>query len=140
VLSKIVVASTRQGAALAAGSFASDSVNSIDTGGLDSAAFMSLHMLALGNTLDELLPEYDPIAQGSDQGPWVFSLPIELQSHLSSLDSISVEQLAESWATSDELCDDEVETEKAVSILSEVANLARSAQSSGTGLLLWLSR
>ena len=140
MLSKIIVGSTKQGAALAAGSFARASMNSTDAGGLDSAAFMSLHMLALGNTLDELLPEYDPIAQGSNQGPWVFSIPNEFQLYLSSLDSIGVEKLAENWAKSDELCDDGVEEEVAVSILSEVANLARSAQSSGTGLLLWLSR
>ena len=107
----------------------------VDTGGLDSAAFMSLHARALGVDWEPLLPSYDPIASASTNGPWVFSIPEELRSHLARLDEKSTHDLATLWADCQELQDDGMSREEALEILLEVAQAARRSES----LLLWLS-
>ncbi|MBY4597975.1 hypothetical protein K3217_20855 [bacterium BD-1] len=113
--------------------------SSADTGGLDSSAFLSLHMRALGCDLDELLPAYDPVAQDSDHGPWVFVIPAQLRDHLASLSDTAVLELAHEWAGCEELQDDGVSPEEAAEILSGISGVARMASSSGKELLLWLS-
>ena len=114
--------------------------SSIDTGGLDSAAFLSLHMCAFDSELDELLPAYDPVAQSSDQGPWVFVIPTQLRDHLASLSDSAVLDLANEWAECEELQDDGVASEEAAEILVGVSEVARMASSSGKELMLWLSQ
>jgi len=114
---------------VAAGSLA------VDTGGLDSAAFMSLHACALGIDWEPLLPLYDPVARASTNGPWVFAIPEELRSHLARLDDQSAGDLATLWADCEELQDDGVSREEAHEILLGVVDAARR----GGSLLLWLS-
>jgi len=107
----------------------------VDTGGLDSAAFMSLHAIALKINWEPLLPAYDPIASASPNGPWVFGIPEQLRSHLALLNEQSIQHLAALWAESQELKDDGVSGEEAYEILLEVTRVARDSDS----LLLWLS-
>ena len=107
----------------------------VDIGGLDSAAFMSLHARALGIDWEPLLPSYDPIASASANGPWVFAIPEELRSHLARLDEQSTRDLAILWADCEELQDDGVSLDEAHEILLGVVEAARR----GGSLLLWLS-
>ena len=138
MLSAITSSLTSDAAAIASAGVPSGD-SSVDTGGLDSAAFLSLHMLALGSELDELLPAYDPVALDSDHGPWVFVIPAQLRNHLASLSDSAVLDLAHEWAGCEELQDDGVAPEEAADILSDVSGVARMASSSGKELLLWLS-
>lgn len=138
MLSAITSALPSDASAIASAGFPQGE-SSIDAGGLDSAAFLSLHLLVLGGVLDEVLPAYDPVAKGSDEGPWVFVIPSSLRHHLASLSNSAVLGLAQEWSECQELEDDGVEAEEAAEILAGVSGVARMANSSCKELLLWLS-
>jgi hypothetical protein len=110
-----------------------------NAGGLDSAAFLSLHSSALGVPWEPLLPAYDPVAQGSRNGPWVFAIPDVVRDHLSQLSERQSNVLAQSWAQCQELQDDEVSSDDAEEILSKTTQLAKIAKTRNVSLLLWLS-
>lgn len=112
--------------------------SAVDAGGLDSAAFLSLHALALKCDWEPLLPAYDPVAKKSENGPWVFAIPADLQSHLASLDEAELESLASQWATCEELLDDGVSAKEALDVLKGISGLARK-KPTNHALLLWLS-
>jgi hypothetical protein len=134
VISTLTLAPITQAQDIAANGVAAGSM-SVDTGGLDSAAFMSLHAQALRIDWEPLLPLYDPVASASANGPWVFVIPEQLRSHLARLDEQSARDLATLWAECQELQDDGVSREEAHEILLGVVSAARH----GGPLLLWLS-
>ena len=113
---------------------------SVDTGGLDSAAFLSLHMCAIGGDLHDLLPAYDPIAKDSEEGPWVFAIPSRLRDHLALLSPAAIRDLALAWAECEELQEDEVGADEALEILVGISELARTTSSTGSELIMWLSQ
>jgi hypothetical protein len=136
--SALLVAPLTDAPRVAASGFPDDTT-ALDVGGLDSAAFMSLHARALCIAWEPLLPAYDPVASASERGPWVFGIPEQLRDHLARLDEQGVRELAEHWSQCEELQDDGVSDTEAHEFLSGAAALARKAGASRESLLLWLS-
>jgi hypothetical protein len=111
----------------------------VDIKGIDSVKLNTFHGILTGKSFEELLPQYSPVAEASEEGPWVFMLPVELVERLSQLDDTSVEETAVKWGTTEEFTLAGWDQSAIVTVLGEIVNLARRATSEGKRLFAWMS-
>jgi hypothetical protein len=112
--------------------------NGIDIKGIDTVKFTTLHALATGRSYDELMPGYEPVHSVSRDGPWVVVIPVELVSHLATLDLAAIRELGLRWADTDEFFVDQWTPADVVATLDEICEQAVKASSTHRSLFLWM--
>ncbi|HEY8748289.1 MAG TPA: hypothetical protein VIM11_09965 [Tepidisphaeraceae bacterium] len=75
----------------------------------------------------------------SDEGPWVYLVPEQLQKALASLDGEAQESVAEKWAVTEEFTLDRWPPSDVEEYLQDLVAHARNARQAGKSLLLWMS-
>jgi hypothetical protein len=111
----------------------------IDIKGIDTVKFVTLHSLLTGEKFETLLPLYEPVHAGSEEGPWVFQIPDGLVSLLASLSHTERTVIAERWAATEEFALDGWSSPSVASSLEAICTLAVSAEGSERSLFLWMS-
>ena len=138
VLSDLVVAGEADAEKVARAEVPSQTFGGIDIKGIDSVKFGTLHSLLTGQTFEELLPLYGPVFSESEEGPWVFRIPPELVTRLSSLNPTERQSIAEQWARTEEFVLDDWEAPLVGETLEAICREAAKAASSHRALFLWM--
>jgi len=110
----------------------------IDVKGIDTVKFGMLHAMLTGRTFDDVLPSYDPVAEVSADGPWVFRLPEELVARLAALSPEERQAAGVKWAATEEFALSGWEEAAVSDGLVEICRLARQAADSRQALFLWM--
>jgi hypothetical protein len=139
VLSDLIVAPPVDAERVGRASLPDASIPSVDVKGIDTVKLGVLHEILTGTSFDELLEQYDPAYEGSDEGPWVFVLPAELVASLAKLDSGDRRTVAAKWAQAEEFALDGWSLSDVATGLDVVCEQACAAVSAGKALLLRMS-
>jgi hypothetical protein len=138
VLSDLVVATDGDIQRILETEVPSQAFGGVDLKGIDSVKFTTLHSILTGQSFDELLPSYRPIAIGSDEGPWVFKLPSDLVGRLAAMTQEERLPVAEKWAETEEFKLDRWKPADVQPTLDTICLQAESASSSHQSLFLWM--
>ena len=111
----------------------------LDIKGIDSVKVGMLHSILTGRPFKQLLPEYNPVFAGSDEGPWVFRLPADLVTRLASLAGEDKQLVVRQWAATREFALDRWPAGAVARAFDGIAALAQQAEDAGHSLFLWIS-
>jgi len=139
VLSDLIVGDSGDAEKIAESVTPSEEFDGIDIKGIDTVKFTMLHALMTGRPYEELLSEYDPAFEVSEDGPWVYVIPDELVSRLASLHQHELRGIGDRWAQTDEFRLDGWEPDLVVTTLGQICEHAAKAFSSHRSLFLWMS-
>jgi len=139
ILSDLVIANEEDVNAILSAPVPSQSFDGLDIKGIDTVKLAMLHGILTDRTLEDLLPEYDPIAEASENGPWVFRLPKDLVEKLAQMSEQDRNLVSNKWAEIEEFALDGWELANVQNTLEAICNTAVSAESTGRGLYLWIS-
>lgn len=139
VLSDLVAAPPTAGQAIARSRAPAQQFGGIDVKGIDIVKFATLEALLTDAAVADVLREYEPVASGSDDGPWVFQLPTALVERLPALTEPQLSNIAVAWASTDEFVLDRWDPRDVRAVLRDISTLARSARAQGHVLFLWMS-
>lgn len=137
-LTDLVVASEEHVAALAESDWPHAGFAAIDIKGIDTVKFGTLHALLMGEAFESILPEYKPIAEASDDGPWVSRVPDRLVRHLAGLSPDERASVAQRWAATEEFALDGRTPLQVSAVFEQICALSRRV-GGGDGLYLWMS-
>lgn len=139
VLTDLVIANEDDAMQIANSQHPLGEFTGIDMKGVDSVKLTMLHSILSGQSWKDLLSQYDPVAEASEDGPWVFLLPTELVHSLAGLDEPGIMNIADQWAKTEEFRLDNWSLEDVTAALRDIANLARQASDQGKRVLAWMS-
>ena len=109
----------------------------LDARGVDQVKLGILWALLAGREYrDELVLEFVPLHEVSENGPWVFRVPDPLVALLAEADDGRASRAAPAWAASDELALDGWDAESAAALLEDLRGLARGARAADKPLLM----
>ncbi|HEY1921384.1 MAG TPA: hypothetical protein VGG44_01355 [Tepidisphaeraceae bacterium] len=116
----------------------------LESKGVDTIKLGTLSQILAGRSIDDI----DMVAsfmtngildQASDEGPWVFLVPGELQLALAVLDQEMEKRVAEKWAATEEFRLDRWGATDVQQYLHNLVAHARKAKDANKQLLLWMS-
>ncbi len=102
-LADLIVASSNDAEAIVASEYPLGSFKGVNVDGLDPLQIAALHSVLADKTLEELLGNYEPIAAGSDSGPWLVKIPEDLIATLANVSPDNQASIGNQWVTSDAL-------------------------------------
>ncbi|MDF1500964.1 MAG: hypothetical protein P1P76_10885 [Anaerolineales bacterium] len=105
--------------------------------GLDPLMLIALQAMLSGKPTDELVDLYQPVAEASEEGPWLVRIPPELLRILADIAPHDVETFAEKWVQTDQLRDSGWTVEDLAFFLEPLILYAQSIGGSGKELFLW---
>ncbi len=139
VLTDLVIAEERDAAHIATLKYPLSEFAGIDIKGVDSVKLTTLHSILSGMPFKDLLVQYDPVAEASEDGPWVFLLPTDLVGMLAGLGEAEIVNIASQWGNTEEFQLEKWSQNDVAVVLSNIANLARQASVQGKRVLAWMS-
>lgn len=117
-----------------------------DAKGLDPVMLSSLQSILAGLAGqdasaaaddDELLSDQFPLlAQESDDGPWLYGIPLELVTALSTLSDADKQRAVAAWTATDECAD--WEPALALALVDDLAKSARRAVDEKKQMMMWV--
>jgi hypothetical protein len=105
--------------------------------GLDPVMLLALHSMLTLKPLEELISCYEPIAQASEEGPWLIRIPPELLALLADIAPHDIEVMAGKWAQTDQLRDSGWTQDDMYFFIEPLILYAQSISGSGKELFLW---
>lgn len=105
---------------------------------LDTAKIATLHSLLTGDLFDEAVAHYEPVHVSDTEGALVLRLTDELTERLAALDEDRLDDVATELAATEEFEYAGWEDEAIAAMLTDLADLARLAESQGQALLVWM--
>lgn len=106
---------------------------------IDTAKLATLHCLLCGDSFEEALGAYEPVFASDDEdGALVIRIPDEIAESLALLEDDAVESVGEELAASEEFEINDWDVEEVQALVSDLADLARLAESQGQVLLVWM--
>ncbi len=145
VLSDIIIADRTEAAAInAAGSAHLKQWPCLESKGIDTIKLGTLSQILNNRSVDDVNAVATFMAdavvdQKSDDGPWVYFVPEQLQVAIASLDEDAQESVAEKWAATEEFTLDRWQPADVEEYLHDLVAHARKASGAGKSLLLWMS-
>jgi len=139
LLSNLVVAPADQAERVAQSQVPSQEFDGVDVSGIDSIKLVTLHSLLTGQTIDELMPLYDPVVEVTDEGPWVFCIPADMATALATLNEDRKHDVARQWSETEEFILDDWSEEDVTAALNSICHEAKKATNKGESLFLWIS-
>ena len=145
VLSDLIIADRDEATAInAAGGGHLKRWDCLESKGIDTIKLWTLQQILAGQPLDDVnaaatFMTNDVVAQGSEDGPWVFMVPAGLQSAIAALSPEARESVAEAWAATEEFAMARWMAPDVEEYLQELVALAQRAQAAKKSILLWMS-
>jgi hypothetical protein len=140
VTTDLLVADPRDATAVAEATAPRARWAGIDARGVDQVKLGTLWALLAGREYrDELVLEFVPLHEVSEDGPWVFRVPDPLVALLADVDDAGASRAAPAWAATDELALDGWDAEGAAALIDGLRGLARGARAGGKPLLMRVS-
>jgi len=102
-LADLVVATSSDAEAIVASEYPLGSFKGVNVDGLDPLQIAALHSVLADKELAELLGNYEPIAAGSDSGPWLVKIPEDLIATLANVSPDNQASIGNQWVASDAL-------------------------------------
>ncbi len=139
-LTDLVIAEEREARAVADEPGPRRRWTGIDAEGVDQVKLAKLWALLAGREFrDELVYEFVPLHEVSEEGPWVFRVPDPLVQLLAELDDARAFPIVSAWAGIEELELDGWEPESVAPLLDGLRSLARGAHAQKKSLLMRVS-
>lgn len=139
ILTDLLIADEDDATQIANSQYPLGEFTGIDLKGIDSVKLTMLHSILSGVSWEDLQSQYIPIAEGSDDGPWVFLLPKDLIDNLTKLDQSGVIQIGSQWGKTEEFQLDKWKQEDVITILQKIVQLARQAANQGKRIFMRMS-
>jgi hypothetical protein len=140
LVTELVIADEREAVAVAEAPAPSRRWPGIDAQGVDQVKLASLWALLAGRAPDEtLIHAFTPLAEISEEGPWVFRFPAALAAALAALDERRAAAAAAAWARTEALEVEGWEPADVRALLDALRGVARAAAAAGKPLLMWVS-
>lgn len=136
VLADLIVAEKADSEAIVASDYPLETYKGSNADGLDPLMLSELHSLLTGELPGELVAAYRPVAQATEQGPWLIHLPAQIVRSLADVPPQDHPSLASRWAACDRMRDQAADPQWAEMMLERVALLAQSAAYDGKELFL----
>lgn len=137
ILINIVAAEEDESAAVGESARPIDEWSGIERRGLDTAKIATLHCLLTGDEFEQALGACEPVYV-VDEGAVVLRLADEVMERLASLEDDALELVAEELAATEEYELEQWEPGDVLALLTDLADLARLAESQGQVLLVWM--
>jgi hypothetical protein len=137
-LADLIVAALDEGPAVLASEYPLGTYQGVNVDGLDPLKVAVLHASLAGRELDQLVPDYRPMAEASPSGPWLVRLPAELIMVLANISPQDVPAAAATWIATEPLCQEGWSGEDAEKYLARVAHFARQAAYDKKELFLYV--
>ncbi|MFQ5944015.1 MAG: hypothetical protein ACE5JF_10720 [Anaerolineales bacterium] len=102
-LADLIVAPFSDAEAIVTSEYPLGTFSGVNVDGLDPIQIAALHSLLIDKEYGELLGEYEPVAEGSPNGPWLIRFPAELIAALANIAPQNQASIAAQWASADQL-------------------------------------
>jgi hypothetical protein len=139
VLTDLVIAEEHDAAHIATSKYPLGEFTGIAIKGVNSVKLATLHSILSGMPFKDLLVHYAPVAEASEEGPWVFLLPTDLVGKLANLSEAEIVNIAAQWGNTKEFQLDKWSQTDVAAVLGNIANLARKASAQEKRVLAWMS-
>jgi hypothetical protein len=110
----------------------------IEARDFDTAKIVTLHCLLTGDGLEDAFYAYEPVYVAGDDGPIVLRIPDELMEKLAGLEEDALEAVGEELAATEEFEMNDWPAEEVLSLVEQLSELARLADSQGQALFVWM--
>ncbi|BCB27110.1 hypothetical protein SKTS_19960 [Sulfurimicrobium lacus] len=110
----------------------------IEARDIDTAKIVTLHCLLTGEGLEDAVYAYEPVYISGDDGPVVLRIPDEITEKLAGLEEEAIELVGEELAATEEFEMNDWPAEEVLSLVEELAALARLADSQGQAMFVWM--
>lgn len=110
----------------------------IEARDIDTAKIVTLHCLLTGDGLEDAFYAYEPVYVAGDDGPIVLRIPDEMTEKLAGLEEEAAEMVGEELAATEEFEVSGWPVEEVRSLVEELAELARLADSQGQAMFVWM--
>jgi hypothetical protein len=108
--------------------------------GLGPLNLAVLQTIFTAEDTNQVLEKYQPIAEASQEGPWLIKLPAELIECLASLAPEDHAAMAVQWASTEPMQAEGLHEQTAQQLIGQVAYYAQNASFEGLDLYLWMYR
>jgi hypothetical protein len=137
VLTEVIVARREDAPAIL---MASEAFLRLDTKGLDHVKLAKLRGVLSGGGFDlDWVAGMRCVADGGDEGPWVYEMPADLVEALAKLDATRTRTAVAAWMKTEEVRAARWSQEQTRTLLESLGDFARKARGEGATLLLWMS-
>ncbi len=115
-----------------------DEWTGIEARDIDRAKILTLHCLVTGDGIEDAVYAYEPVYSVGDDGPIVLRVPDELTEKLANLEEDALEIVGEELAATEDFEMSDVPVEQVQSLVAELADVARIAESKNQTLFIWM--
>lgn len=105
--------------------------------GLDPLMLLALHSMLTQTPIDELVSQYEPIAQASEEGPWLIRIPSDLLEILANIAPHDMEAMAGQWVQTHQLRGSGWTQDDMLVFIEPLILYAQSIPGSAKELFLW---
>ena len=138
VLTNIIAAEDEEIQAVGESQHPVDEWSGIEMRDIDTAKIAVLHTLLTGDLLDDAIARYEPVYVSMAEGALVLRLADEASVRLAGLDEDAIEAIAYELAATEVFETEGWEDDAIAAMLTELAGLARLADSQGQALFVWM--
>jgi hypothetical protein len=124
-LADLIVATSGDAEAIVASDYPLGTYKGVNVDGLDPLQIAALHSILSNKELSELLEKYEPIAVGSESGPWLVKFPEELIAALGNIAPDNQTAVGNQWVASDPLREAGWSEQDAVGFLARLVHFAQ---------------
>lgn len=110
----------------------------IEARDIDKTKFILLHCLLTGDGIEDAVYAYEPVYFSGEDAPQVLRMPDELTEKLASLDEEALEIVGEELAATEDFELSDLQPEEVVSLVIDLAEVARGAVARGQTLFIWM--
>jgi len=138
ILTSIIAAEDHEIEAIGESLHPLDEWSGIEMRDVDTAKIATLHSLLTGDLFDDAIARYEPVYVSAIEGALVLRLADEVMERLVELEEEPLDQVAAELAATEEFESENWGEEAIAAMLSELAELARLADSQGQALFVWM--
>ena len=124
-LADLIVATSGDAEEIVASDYPLGSYKGVNVDGLDPLQIAALHSMLVDKELTELLGNYEPIAAGSDSGPWLVRFPEEPIAALGTISPDNQGSVGSQWAATDPLQEADWTEQDAVGFVARHVHFAQ---------------
>ena len=135
-LADLIVATSSDAEAIVASEYPLGSFKGVNVDGLDPLQIVALHSVLAGKELTELIGNYEPIAAGSESGPWLVKIPEDLIATLANVSPDNQASIGNQWAALEPLLGAGWSEQDAVGYLARLVHFSQVVSFEKTELFL----
>jgi hypothetical protein len=126
-LADLIVAPSSDAQAIVASEYPLGTFTGVNVDGLDPLQLAALHSILTSKDLDQLFGHYQPIAEGSEGGPWLIRFPADLIETLANIAPQNQASEAARWASTDQMGEAGWSEQEAEKFLAQLVHFAQTA-------------